>query len=79
MSRMREGFGCRKRHCSGYDSKVMKPLRALAAAFINTFGITQPSAKGADRAAWFIAILLGMVLCVFFATIGFAIHVLLSH
>ena len=55
----------------------MKPLRALAAAFINTFGITRPSAKGADRAAWFIAVLLGMVLCVFVTTIGLAIHFLL--
>ena len=38
-------------------------LEAFAAAFINTFGITQPSDAQRRRAAWFI---LGMIL----ATIG---------
>ena len=40
----------------------MKPLLFLANAFINTFGITQPSERAANRAAWFIAILLAIVL-----------------
>jgi hypothetical protein len=40
----------------------MKPLIFLANAFINTFGITQPSEQGARRVAWFIAVLLGLVL-----------------
>jgi hypothetical protein len=36
----------------------MKPLLYLANIFINTFGITQPTPKTANRAAWFIAIML---------------------
>jgi hypothetical protein len=32
----------------------MRLLEALASAFINTFGITQPSAETRRRAAWFI-------------------------
>jgi hypothetical protein len=40
----------------------MKPLLYLANAFINTFGITQPSERAANRAAWFIAIMLAIVL-----------------
>jgi len=48
-------------HPSG---KTMKPLLFLANAFINTFGITQPSERTANRAAWFIAVLLGIVLLV---------------
>jgi heme/copper-type cytochrome/quinol oxidase subunit 2 len=42
----------------------MKPLILLANAFINTFGITQPSERAANRAAWFIAILLAIVLII---------------
>ena len=42
----------------------MKPLLFLANAFINTFGITQPSEQTANRAAWFIDVLLGIVLLV---------------
>lgn len=42
----------------------MKPLLLLANAFINTFGITQPSERAANRAAWFIAILLVIVLVI---------------
>lgn len=53
----------------------MKPLLFLANAFINTFGITQPSERTANRAAWFIAVLLGIVLLV---VITFAIVVLHS-
>jgi uncharacterized membrane protein len=40
----------------------MKPLLFIANAFINTFGITQPSERAANRAAWFIAVLLLLVL-----------------
>lgn len=36
----------------------MKLLEALASAFINTFGITQPSDELRRRAAWFILALL---------------------
>ena len=57
----------------------MKPLEALTSAFINTFGITQPSPKEVRRASWFIAILLGLVLLLFLGTIIFAVHVLNRH
>ena len=40
----------------------MKPLLFLANAFINTFGITQPSERAAKQAAWFIAVMLLLVL-----------------
>jgi len=40
----------------------MKPLLFLANAFINTFGITQPSEEAANRAARFIAALIGVVI-----------------
>ncbi len=43
-------------------SKAMKPLLYLAKIFINTFGITQPTPKTANRAAWFIAIMLFAVI-----------------
>jgi hypothetical protein len=42
----------------------MRLLEALANAFINTFGITQPTDKMRRRAAWFI---LGMLSLVFVA------------
>jgi hypothetical protein len=40
----------------------MPLLEALAAAFINTFGITQPTEKTRRRVAWFILTLLVLVL-----------------
>ena len=43
---------------------MMKPLLFLANAFINTFGITQPTPEAAERAAWFIAVLMALVLLV---------------
>jgi hypothetical protein len=45
---------------------VMRLLEALASAFINTFGITQPSDRTRRRAAWFI---LGM-LCLCLAAVA---------
>jgi len=43
----------------------MKPLLFLANAFINTFGITQPTPEAAERAARFIAfMMLGVILAV---------------
>jgi hypothetical protein len=47
----------------------MKPLLYLANIFINTFGITQPTPKTANRAAWFIAIML-LAVIVTVATVG---------
>lgn len=40
----------------------MQLLLFLARVFINTFGITQPTPKQEKRAAWFIAILLTLIL-----------------
>jgi hypothetical protein len=59
--------------------EAMKPLLYLANIFINTFGITQPSPKTANRAAWFIAImLLGVILTV--TAVGiFALHWITRH
>ncbi|MGI4828426.1 MAG: hypothetical protein ACRYFU_09595 [Janthinobacterium lividum] len=46
----------------------MKFLETLASAFINTFGITQPTDEARRRAAWFILGLLilmaAIVVCV---------------
>ena len=36
-------------------------LLLLARAFINTFGITQPSPEGERRAAWFIGTLMALI------------------
>jgi hypothetical protein len=40
----------------------VKLLLFISNAFINTMGITQPSAKAANRAAWFIFLMLSAVL-----------------
>lgn len=40
----------------------MRLLDTLASAFINTFGITQPSEAARRRASWFIAGMLLLVL-----------------
>ena len=57
----------------------MKFIQFIANAFINTMGITQPSPQAANRAAWFIVILLSVVL-VTVATIAIvAIHVASHH
>src|SRR6267154_6328081 len=42
--------------------KHMKFIQFIANAFINTMGITQPSPQTANRAAWFIVIMLSAVL-----------------
>ncbi len=50
----------------------MSLLEALASAFINTFGITQPTQAARRRAAWFIlALLIGMVAVVTLIGIAF--------
>ena len=56
----------------------MKPLLFLSNAFINTFGITQPSPKAANRVAWFIAVLLLAVL-ITVVTVGFFVIRTLYH
>ena len=57
----------------------MRPLLFLSNAFINTFGITQPSPKAANRVAWFIAILLLIVLLTVGIVGFFALHTLYRH
>ena len=57
----------------------MKPLLFLSNAFINTFGITQPSPKAANRAAWFIAILLLAVIVTVVIVGVFVVHSLYRH
>ena len=40
----------------------MRLLLFLARVFINTFGITEPTPKQEKQAAWFIALLLTLIL-----------------
>jgi len=56
----------------------MKFIRLIANAFINTMGITQPSPQAADRAAWFIVIMLTAVIAAV-ATIAIVAVYLASH
>ncbi len=51
----------------------MQLLEAFAAAFINTFGITQPTETQRRRAAWFIFIMMLVTLSVVSA-IGYAFY-----
>lgn len=48
-------------------------LEAFAAAFINTFGITQPTDKQRRRAAWFILLMMLVTLAVV-AVVGYAFY-----
>jgi hypothetical protein len=51
----------------------MRLLEALASAFINTFGITQPTDRTRRQAAWFILGLLVLVaigLCILAAVLS---------
>ena len=57
----------------------MKPLLFLANVFINTFGITQPTEEAADRAARFIALLLGMVILVVVVGAAVALYLVARH
>lgn len=57
----------------------MKPLLYLANAFINTFGITQPSEEAAQRAAKFIAFLIGAVLLIILGVIAGGIYMIRFH
>lgn len=51
----------------------MRLLDAFAMAFINTFGITQPTEAQRRQASWFIAVLLVLTLSVV-AVIGVAFY-----
>ena len=52
----------------------MKFIQFIANAFINTMGITQPSPQAANRAAWFIVILLSAVIVAVASIAIVAIH-----
>lgn len=53
----------------------MQLLRPIALAFINTFGITQPTPAQERQAAWFIAALLAaVVIMVLVAVALFVAH-----
>ena len=51
----------------------MRLLEAFATAFINTFGITQPTETQRRRAAYFIAVLLALTVAAV-AAIGYAFY-----
>jgi heme/copper-type cytochrome/quinol oxidase subunit 2 len=57
----------------------MKPLIFLANAFINTFGITQPTEAAAKRASQFIAVLIGLVILIFLGVAAVGIYILMRH
>jgi hypothetical protein len=54
----------------------MRLLEALAAAFINTFGITQPTEQMRRRAAWFIVGMLALVVLLIGAASVLVFHIL---
>ncbi|HEY0161201.1 MAG TPA: hypothetical protein VGB69_00855 [Edaphobacter sp.] len=54
----------------------MKPLLYLANIFIDSFGITKPKGDGENRAAQVIAGLIGFVVLIFLAFIGFGIYIM---
>lgn len=56
----------------------MRLLEALASAFINTFGITQPTEATRRRAAWFILVMMVLTLCLV-CGIGYAFYMALHH
>ena len=57
----------------------MKFIQFIANAFINTMGITQPSPQAANRAAWFIVIMLSAVIVAVATVAIVAIHVTSHH
>jgi hypothetical protein len=57
----------------------MKFIQFIANAFINTMGITQPSPQAANRAAWFIVIMLSAVLAAVVTIAVVAIHLASHH
>ncbi len=56
----------------------MKPLLFLASAFINTFGITRPSPENERRVAYFLGVVLLLVL-LGLILVGWVLHSLLPH
>jgi hypothetical protein len=62
-----------------YHPITMRPLLLLSNAFINTFGITQPSPKDERRTAWFIAIMLLLVLAAVATVAAIVLHLAFHH
>jgi hypothetical protein len=56
----------------------MALIEALAAAFINTFGITQPTEKTRRQAAWFIIGMLVVVVVLLIALGSVLMHFIKS-
>jgi hypothetical protein len=63
---------------SHHQNKV-KFILLISNAFINTMGITQPSPQAANRAAWFIFVMLTAVIAVVATLAVVAIHVASHH
>jgi hypothetical protein len=66
-------------HLSAVTEKDMKFIRLIANAFINTMGITQPSPQAANRAAWFIFIMLIAVIAAVATIAVVAINLASQH
>jgi hypothetical protein len=66
------------RDAAAYHPIDMKPLHFLVDAFVNTFGITQPTPETEARAGRFIAIMLGAVLLLLIAAI-WLVRLAFSH
>jgi hypothetical protein len=54
----------------------MRLLEIVADAFINTFGITQPTEKARRRASWFIAGMLALVVALVAVAGALLFHIL---
>lgn len=57
----------------------MRPLLFLSNAFINTFGITQPTPKDQTRTAWFIATMLVVVVALVAMVAALVLHLAFHH
>jgi hypothetical protein len=57
----------------------MKFIQFIANVFINTMGITQPTPQAANRAAWFIFIMLSAVLATIITIAIVAVHLASHH
>lgn len=57
----------------------MKFLLFISNVFINTMGITRPSARASMRAAWIIALMLAGVLIAITVAAAFGLHLAVRH
>jgi len=57
-----------------YHQTTMRPLLFLSNAFINTFGITQPTRKNETRIAWFIGSMLVLVIVLVLTIAAIILH-----